>query len=42
MWIVSALGLYILVSIFSSGTSDPNARWKFSVSPSVRLSFKCT
>jgi hypothetical protein len=28
MWIVSALGLYILVSIFSSGTSDPNARWK--------------
>ena len=28
MWIVSAVGLYILVSIFSSGTSDPNARWK--------------
>jgi hypothetical protein len=26
--IFSALGLYILVSIFSSGTSDPNARWK--------------
>jgi len=28
MWIFSALGLYILVSIFSSGTSDSNARWK--------------
>jgi hypothetical protein len=31
MWwifISSALGLYILVSIFSTVTADPNARWK--------------